>query len=159
MEKKSFEIFVSFGQIAIFESNLHNPFNDWNDAHVHQGFSWREGSVSFALPGGDGEYRVEIEFLSECVNISDDAVRAIKVPFFLRESSMEISSVSESVNIIMEVGKYSLIFQVFEKPFGGRGSIRISFIKCENSVAAILRSDSEMIPPKKLLMTAEPTQS
>ena len=45
MEK--FIIDVSYSQIAVFNSELENPFNDWTDQHVLQGFSWREESGSF----------------------------------------------------------------------------------------------------------------
>lgn len=38
---------VDYNQVAVFSSGLANPFNDWEERHVGQGFSWRPESVSF----------------------------------------------------------------------------------------------------------------
>ena len=38
---------ISYGQLAVFANSLPQPFNDWTDQHVSQGFAWRPGSVTF----------------------------------------------------------------------------------------------------------------
>jgi hypothetical protein len=72
-------ILVSYNQISVFDPDLDEPFNDWSDAHVRQGFSWRPGSVSFAAAEN-----VETDIdIARCVSLSLDvrSMWAIGVPF------------------------------------------------------------------------------
>jgi hypothetical protein len=32
---------ILYSQLAIFSADLAQPYNDWNERHVAQGFSWR----------------------------------------------------------------------------------------------------------------------
>jgi hypothetical protein len=52
---------VSCGQLAVFASSLKQPFNDWSDQHVSQGFAWRPGSVSFRSVVEAGRHSIEID--------------------------------------------------------------------------------------------------
>ncbi|MBN9391540.1 MAG: hypothetical protein J0I20_26140 [Chloroflexi bacterium] len=54
-----FDFYISYSQLIIFDNELEAPFNDWRPEHVAQGFSWREGSVSFRTLEDNGSMRVE----------------------------------------------------------------------------------------------------
>ncbi|MFC0691986.1 competence protein ComJ [Paraburkholderia humisilvae] len=45
---------VSYSQLAVFASAFSQPYNDWSDRHVVQGFAWRPGRLDlppyFATP-------------------------------------------------------------------------------------------------------------
>lgn len=60
----SFSLEIAYGQIGVFDASLAQPFNDWTDAHVRQGFSWRSGSVSFRTLEGAGAIAVHAFVMS-----------------------------------------------------------------------------------------------
>ncbi len=79
---KSFIAPILYSSITVYNVNLTNPFNDWTENHVIQGFSWRPKSVSFGLPNDPIEARVSI--LSDTkINPKPIALRAILVPFVI----------------------------------------------------------------------------
>lgn len=39
---------VAHRQLAVFDARLSDPFNDWSDAHMAQGFAWRPGACRSA---------------------------------------------------------------------------------------------------------------
>ena len=43
----NFTLDISYSQLVVFQKGMENPFNDWENTHVDQGFAWRPGSVSF----------------------------------------------------------------------------------------------------------------
>ena len=75
----SFPLYASYAQVAIFLSSLEQPFNNWTDRHVAQGFAWREGSVSFAVTDG-GDCFVEILLNDDQSSIVSETIREIWVP-------------------------------------------------------------------------------
>ena len=54
----TFLVEISHAQLAVFDSTLTAPFNDWTDDHVKQGFAWRPGSVSFMTLDTAGTFHV-----------------------------------------------------------------------------------------------------
>ena len=48
---------LSYGQLSVFASALKDPYNDWTDQHISQGFTWRPGSVSFSSMVGSVDTR------------------------------------------------------------------------------------------------------
>lgn len=41
MTEINFESDIFYSQLAVFQYGLKNPFNDWNDIHINQGFALR----------------------------------------------------------------------------------------------------------------------
>lgn len=148
----SFELFVTYSQIAIFDPTLKNPFNDWQKQHNKQGFAWRPKSVSFGTLEDGGLHKVEIHETDK-INLKPNTKRAILVPF---ESSglVEIASISEAKRINIHKGSYSLVFEI-----GYDGSdpwCVFTFLAGGSFQAKILRLDSELSPSYPLLMEANP---
>ncbi|AYC29983.1 competence protein ComJ [Paenisporosarcina cavernae] len=151
MSEFSFESEIFYSQIALFQYGLDNPFNDWNDTHVNQGFSWREGSVSFGTLSSDGECKITVK-LSKKIELDGDIIRAIVVPFKVDKGGIEIGSVMETVAIDIPEGNYEVLFTA--KNVNSTECYTFSFIESENPVAKILKADEELNLPDNLLMEA-----
>lgn len=108
MAKLEMKIDISYSQLCVFLSSLAQPFNDWSDRNYSQGFSWRDGSVSFRSLLEYGEHQVNL-FIDEPIpEISSNVVRAIKVPFEALDGAVEIASISDSNLLEIPAGKYAL---------------------------------------------------
>jgi hypothetical protein len=148
------ELYVTYRQIAVFQSGLANPFNDWRDAHVRQGFVWRPGSVSFAT-FDDGRLAVIVE--RSGAPPGRKARRAILVPFTVpRRGWVEIATITESQDVSLEPGEYGLTFE-HGLTEDGKMWCRLRWQLVDRPVEpAILLADSELEPLKPLLMDADP---
>jgi hypothetical protein len=148
---------ISYAQLAVFQADLAQPFNNWTDAHVAQGFSWRPGSVSFRTLDETGEIHVEAFQSMADYKASSSAARIISVPFLVSNcEKIEIASVTDYKTITMEAGEYELIFE------HGRGvhnemAARLIFSRTHGAVKPrIIRADSDLRPGASLVMLAEP---
>lgn len=147
-------LYVSYSQISIFKSGLEDPFNDWTDDHVEQGFSWRKESVSFKTLSEAGNVLLFIK-IEDRITIYDNCLRAIMVPFELNDSNLaEIASITDSVEIEIPKGKYSLIFQTGKFENNEEWCL-FSFSRIE-SKAKILKADEDITKVDNLLMEAKP---
>jgi hypothetical protein len=147
----SFDIAITYSQISIFNSNLENPFNDWEDEQVAQGFSWREQSVSFKTLTSDEVVRVELNVVEQ-FRPSEKSLRTISVPFTCNQNgAIEISSITDSQPISLEPGEYQLVFEAGLEPSHW---CRISLIANGDLDPKILVADSEITPSNQLVMGA-----
>jgi Competence protein J (ComJ) len=157
MAAASFSLFISYSQVAVFDSALEHPFNLWTERHVQQGFSWRPGSVSFATLEEAGQHDIEIDVVPDDVALSPEAIRTIQTPFEVPQSgSIELASISESIPLSLASGPYLLRFEYFLATGGLKPRIRFVFIR--NGIAAfkIMRADPELKAIDDLLLSAEP---
>jgi hypothetical protein len=147
------ELDVSYGQVAVFQQRLRNPFNDWRDEHVRQGFSWRPGSVSFRTMD-DGRMSVEVGRGSPLPD--EDAVRVIRVPFTIDETGeVEVATIGQGVSLALKPGEYSLVFEHGRRPGGPMWS-RLYWEQVQTPVKAqILKADFALSPETPLLMEAD----
>ena len=152
-----FDLEVSHSQISVFDANLKDPFNDWKDGHLRQGFAWRPGSVSFGtLVSGTALCEV---YLASTHLPRAGIARSICVPFELNAGGAPvIATIGEEIPIPLPCGAYALIFEHGILVFGERMSCIFTFVPAESSVTpAILTADSELsTPPTPLLMEADP---
>lgn len=147
---------VSYGQVAVFDSALENPFHDWTEAHFRQGFSWRPGSVSFRALDEGGQYILEIA-VSETVEISPEAIRVIETPFEVPASgSIEIASIWDSVPLNLPSGMYSLRYECFPISDSSEDKVRFVFTRADNPSFKILRADAAITAGEHLLTSASP---
>ncbi|MEQ8853633.1 MULTISPECIES: competence protein ComJ [Gimesia] len=150
MEK--FIVDVSYSQIAVFNSGLENPFNDWADQHVLQGFSWREESVSFKTLIEAGPMVVEVR-KSESMP-TPNGLRVITVPFKCPHGNkVEISSIADGQVVSIEGGNYQLIFETDISD--DQCWSRFTFIPNGSKLPEILIADTEIDPTTELIMHAE----
>ena len=152
-----FDLFVSYSQVSVFMAGLNNPFNDWEQEHIDQGFAWREGSVSFATLEEAGTLHCEA-VVADAWRLHPDADRAIRVPFSVAGGdSVEIASISDGV--FFKLGALGLCLLVFEIWVDKQADsqARFTFVPHQCSVVpAILKADGALRPPAELRMTARP---
>ena len=148
---------VSYGQLAVFASSLKQPFNDWADQNVSQGFAWRPGSVSFRSMVEAGRHSIEIDVANHVGAIHPDAVRVVEVPFEIpADGAVEVGSIAETVPLSLPAGSFLLRCE-FLQPAGAAGErVRLTFAKKDAPRFAVVRADPELSASGELLTTAQP---
>lgn len=148
---------VSYSQLAVFASVLLQPFNDWTDQHVAQGFAWRPGSVSFRTMAEASSHLVDIEVVDRLGAVHPDAVRAVEVPFEVpADGAIEIGSIAETVPVMIPTGSFLLRCE-FLRSIGDDGErVRLTFAKRDAPRFAVVRADPDLTLRGELLTTAEP---
>jgi len=150
-----FNLELAWSQISLFEANLTDPFNDWNERHLAQGFTWRPGSVSFRTVERHGDIAVTVDFIGQLA-VDPEAHRAVVVPFTCWGGVVEISTIAQSELLEIPAGRYALLYQVgvsHGQQWVKFGLLEAPFMPVE---AVILRGDSEVDGRVHLLMEAEP---
>lgn len=148
---------VSYSQLAVFDPSMVRPFNEWNETHVAQGFSWRRGSVAFRTIQEGGPHLVIIRLKSFEDLPSQCAIRVIDVPFEVPPGGMvEIGSISDSVSIDLDPGSYQLRFEVLESTGGARPRVHLIFYKSSSPRFSLVRADSALDISRDLLLSASP---
>ena len=138
---------VSHAQLAVFASVLPQPFNDWSERHVRQGFSWRPGSVSFRTVAESGPHSVEIQVVDHAAALHPDAVRAVKVPFQVEDGAVEVGCIAETVPLSLPPGSFLLRCE-FLQPADRHGArVRLVFARKDAPCFAILRADPALSVP------------
>jgi hypothetical protein len=148
---------ISYAQLAVFDASLTQPFNDWSDAHVRQGFSWRAGSVSFRTLESAGPIAVQV-FHSRQLDLGTSrAERIITVPFTVPASGeIEVASISSGAPLLLPAGEYELTLEHGSSKESGMWA-NLYFERSLQPVAArILRADAALEPPHTFVMTAGP---
>jgi hypothetical protein len=100
------EVTVDYRQICVFDPDLDGPYNDWTDEHVRQGFSWRDGAVSFAVDYS-GQATIEVFSSSPPVDL---APRGWIVVPFTAAKTVEIGSIASTQVVPLTSGRYALHF-------------------------------------------------
>ncbi|SFX68243.1 Competence protein J (ComJ) [Thermoactinomyces sp. DSM 45891] len=153
------QLLVSYSQVNVFNTDLQDPFNDWTDTHVQQGFSWREGSVSFGALS-DWESKISVG-LGDEIYTNEQAIRSIVVPFHVEDNGITVTSIlSEEFIFDIPQGSYELLFHAIPLESQEKDLFKvryeITFVSCATPSPRILKYDSELLPPKNLCMKAEP---
>ncbi len=122
--QSSFELYVSYSQIAVFWSDLKDPLNSWTDEQVELGFSQRPGSVSFKTSAEFGSYSLEVLDGSEILP-DRERITVIDVLFEVPESGIvEVASITEGHVMSMAAGIVQLRFEEFKN-----NAVRLSFLR------------------------------
>jgi hypothetical protein len=102
---------ITYRTLAVFDPALEQPFNDWTPRHVAQGFTWREGSVSFATLDDGGMAQVSVRLVDE-IHLNAMAQRAIIVPFGVGTGGLvEVTSIDQGPQISIASGNYALVYE------------------------------------------------
>lgn len=148
---------VSYSQLAVFASALSQPFNDWTDQHVAQGFAWRPGSVSFRTVAEASSHLVEIEVVDRLGAVHPDAARAVEVPFEVpADGAIEIGSISETVPVTLPTGSFLLRCEFLRSTGDDGERVRLTFARTDAPRFAVVRADTDLTVRGELLTTAEP---
>jgi hypothetical protein len=81
MARESLSLDISYSQVLVCAGDMANPFNDWTDPHVEQGFAWRPGSVSFMTLDEAGPMTIVVTDQDRVDPETSAAQRIIRVPF------------------------------------------------------------------------------
>ena len=148
---------VAYSQLAVFASALPQPFNDWTDRHVLQGFAWRPGSVSFRSVIEAGQHSVEVNVAEHVGPVHPEAVRAVEVPFEVSsDGAIEIGSIAETVPLSVPVGSYLLRCEFLQPSDAAAQRVTLTFAKKDPQRFAVVRADGELLVCGELLLTAQP---
>lgn len=150
-------VHVSYSQLAVFDGALSQPFNDWTDQHVAQGFSWRPGSVSFRALVESGLHRIFVRVVQHLGEVEQQALRVIEVPFQVPPGgTVEIGSISDLVVATLPAGRYLLRCEFLPHDEQSVGCVRLTFAARDHGRFAVLRSGDAGVVVGDLLTTAEP---
>lgn len=153
----SFVLEISYAQLAVFDASLAQPFNDWSDAHVRQGFSWRPGSVSLRTIESTGPIAVQV-FQSRTLDVGTSrAERIITVPFTVPVSGeIEVASIMYGASLLLPASEYELTFEHGTSTEAGMWA-NLYFERALQVVSPrIVRADAALVPPRTFVMTAGP---
>lgn len=135
-------VLVSYSQICVFDSDLDEPFNDWSDSHVRQGFSWRSGSVSFGAVENE-ETELEVVVYNSNVAIDSDSYRALAVPFVVPDSGrITVGSIGDEHDLEIPPGTYRLVYELGRK--NKQSWCRLTFSVASDPVPEIILADDEV---------------
>jgi len=148
-----FQLSLPYSQVAVFRADLENPFSDWTDENVRQGFVWREESVSFRTLAEDAEHLIRVDVLDCLPDLNPRTVRAIEVPFEVPPAGdIEIAGIMAGEALTLDPGRYQLCAEFIT---GGNSSpfeIHFSFARGQPERFAILTKDAELDPPEQLIV-------
>ena len=150
---------ITHSQISVFDDG-EPDFNFWTDDHVAQGFSWREGHVSFGVPDHDGGCIVETQLVDFIPPLDDEVLRAIRVPFSA-SGDVFIATIVDEYRSDIPKGDYLIEFRL--KPGNLKDDrhdhtyrIDIFFQPDVSKEFSILRRSDEMTSDRVLTTTAKP---
>lgn len=138
---------------------MKNPFSDWTDAHLDQGFVWRQATVSFGTLS-DSLCEIEVSLADE-VTANEQAIRSIVVPFHAGNTGVTVSSIlSNEYQFAIPAGTYELLFEAIPlEPPSESGLFKVryvfNFVVTENPNERIIKYDEELSPPDRLIMTGK----
>jgi hypothetical protein len=148
---------IDYNQVAVFSSGLANPFNDWEERHVGQGFAWRPESVSFRTLES-GPHVIDVVITEHVGPLSPGVIRAVEVPFEVpHHGRIEIASISESAELRLSPGKHLLRSEMYGCP-DGVAFARLVFARSEIPRFSILVADNEISRDGPLLKEAKPAR-
>lgn len=152
---------ITHSQITVFQSDV-AEFNEWDNDHVAQGFSWRPGNVSFGLPDTDNDSLVQISDQPLQQNhTTNDIERVIEVPFKI-VSGVVVGTTYDDYEFDIPAGLYQLKFTVIrgythEDKFYDAFVI-FEFTITKEPVFRILTKGGEMTSERVLKTTAKTTR-
>lgn len=150
------KINTSHSQIAVFDPCIDNPFNAWKQAHVNQGFSWRNHSVSFKTLIETGAHTVRIERGEIDEEIYESSKRTIRVPFEVKTGFVEIGGVLGSETVAMPPGLYMLEALFFEPINEANASTLLRFVATDDRTEfLVVKADDALDVPQELEIEAQ----
>ena len=142
---KLIRIEIEYRQICVFNSKLKNPYNDWSEKSVNQGFAYRKGSVSFDTEH-DGCFDL---YLNEKINKTNEIIREFELPFSAK-NEIEIGSIINTIKIKNNNYK-SINFKLYEN-----NQIEITFL--DNKTKPRIIKTNKKLDKLKLFLKEKPAK-
>lgn len=144
------ELNVSYRQFSIFNADIENPFSNWTDKHVEQGFTYRDNIIGIMTINEN--CNLDIKLNKDSI-IYDNSIRGYIFPFSVNSNEViEVASISDSFQVSIAKGQYSLIIQLQEND-----KCIISFV--DNSIIndniRIVKADESIKRTNDLILQAE----
>ena len=148
-----FDLDINYAQLSVFDADLERPYNDWTPAHVQQGFAWRPGSVSFALPDAKAA-QVTVTLAASRVTPGPSAKRAVVVPIVKHDADLVVGSImSTEHQLALPAGRYGLLFEASDD---APCSVNLTFYPSTEDEFAVLLAGKDMNPDAPIVREAEP---
>lgn len=129
------------------------------DDHVAQGFAWSHEIVAFGVPDHDGKCLLQVELLDNFPPLDPTSLWAIRVPFDVTTSALEVGTIGFLREVKIPVGIYSLVFQALPGREVDDESytfvFRLTFCPNSDPDFAILKQGTELSTDKVLRKDAE----
>lgn len=146
---------LTHSQICVFLSSTAQPYNDWSERSFSQGFAWRKGSVSFRTLLESGDHQINLFINEPFPELEIEVVRAFRVPFEILGGGIEVASISDSIPLEVQAGKYILQVEFLVIKENKIPEINIRLNKGETDFD-ILRADDEIFVDGELDVNAAP---
>ena len=106
--RQTFFINIAYRQLAVFSSDLEDPFKDWSKEAFEAGFTWRLESCSFSTDEG-GLHRVDVIVEDAFPELAPDALRSIEVTLEISaKGELEVAPIAESRVLSLRPGRYRI---------------------------------------------------
>lgn len=149
---------ISYSQFAVFPLGLENPFSDWSNDQVAQGFAWRPESVSFRTILDAGPHDMEIAISDGPLTIGQNALRVVRVPFRgPADGRIEIASISDGIEADLPPGLYQLQCEFLSEPESRAPLVRLRFYRTSTPIFEVPVADDALSPPLQLCTSAKST--
>lgn len=152
-------MYISYGQIMIYDHNTPYAGLHWTEPHYKQGFARTQEQASFRTLHEYGHVDLAVH-TSDCPKIEDWQTRIIDVPIQIGSGVAVISGPEEDEGrtVSLRPGHYRVC--VAQGTRDGRDSIVVCFHShgSPNLQSAILRADDELSPGECLLEICELSQ-
>jgi len=121
------ELNLLYKQFCIFNAGLKNPFNEWSDELIEQGFSIRKESLSIMTISNAG--LLDVNIMNED-KIIEGANRIVEFEFKVKRHGVEIATATDSLPVKVEKGVYKVRVQLCSEE-EGKDICYISFLEKE----------------------------
>ena len=111
----TYDLDLSYSQFSIFNAGLENPFNDWTEIQVQQGFSMRKESISIKTLSSAGILKISI---LKDDSLIDSAIRVFEFEFEVTDALLEIATITDAIQLKIKNGIYKIRIQLLK---GGEG--------------------------------------
>lgn len=156
MKVFKFDTQVLYSQVVLFNQDIEYPFSDWTDAHVNQGFVWREGAISFGTLTESVDSTINFIYLTQKdyhLKWSENSKIRISLPFKVTDI-IEFGSLFDTVEVELPKGLYQVYFEACEVEH--KEVYNIILVENQYPFAKVHLLEDGQNPPLKLLMSGEP---
>lgn len=144
----STSIEISYNQFAVFPHGIENPFGDWSNEQVAQGFAWKPEAVSFRTILDAGPHQIEIAISDAPPTIGQNVLRVVRVPFAgPADGRIEIASISDGFEADLPPGTYQLQCEFLSVPESGASLVRLHFSHSSAPIFEVRVADALSPPP------------
>ncbi|MGU3473598.1 competence protein ComJ [Paenibacillus sp. D51F] len=155
---QSKEIVVSYSQVCVYPAGTKEPFPEWTDEEVGQGFAWKNRSISSFEAMDDSRCNVAVAVEEGEPEAAAGSVRSILVPFEVpADGKLSIASIlSSTVEADVPPGSCGLVFNAVPGADGDAEEQPWTYIFAlypgYEGKAALLVQDEALEPPSPLLL-------